>query len=306
MKHPYPTREALMAIAIAYINKRMIADLVLPRMPVGKSNYTYMTYGTENFNIVDTLVGRRGTPGNVQTTADELPGIVKEYGLGADVPWGDIVDSEGRYDPVGRAVTLIQENIALGREKRVADLVQTAGNFGGNVEAISGTDMWNTATGNPLVQLKDIADSMFMYPTHLVLNRAGATALQRNPFVVKAFNGTSGDSGLVPLSFIRDMLDLQEIVIGEARMNGNNMGQAPTITTLWGGHATLMYQNPQVGPSEGLTFGWTAEWGTRIAETQEKKPGELGLDGGVHVITGERVDEKIVANDCGYLITGIV
>ncbi len=39
MPAPFPINPALMAIAIAYHNAQMIADEVLPRVPVGKQEF---------------------------------------------------------------------------------------------------------------------------------------------------------------------------------------------------------------------------------------------------------------------------
>ncbi|MGV8796604.1 hypothetical protein ACV373_31930, partial [Pseudomonas aeruginosa] len=58
---PFPIDPELTAIAIAYRNGRMIADEVLPRVPVGKQEFKFWKYDlAQGFTVPETLVGRCG------------------------------------------------------------------------------------------------------------------------------------------------------------------------------------------------------------------------------------------------------
>ncbi len=48
MKAAFPIQPELTAIAIAYKNRSLIADQVLPRVPVGKQDFKYL-----KFNLAD-------------------------------------------------------------------------------------------------------------------------------------------------------------------------------------------------------------------------------------------------------------
>lgn len=306
MKHPYTTTPELLAIAIAYTNKQMIADMVLPRMRVGKSAYEYSVYDMAEFNIPDTNVGRRGVPGEIEMGATRQSGIIKEQGLSHSIPWGDIEEAEEGYDPVARAVPLLQRNVALAREKRVVDLIQNVNNYHANNRVVVGAgDKWSDATSQPIHNLIDQMDDMFVRPNKMIVNRKSLSQLRRNPSVVKSYNGTAGDEGMVPVGFLVDTLEL-EIVVGEAYANTAALGQEATLARLWGNDCSLIYVAPEIGPNEGLTFGWTAQWGDRLVHTKELEAGDLGLDGGVKVTTGERVDEKVVAPEAGAIFKGVI
>ncbi len=54
----------------------------------------------------------------------------------------------------------------------------------------------------------------------------------------------------------------------------------------------------------GVTFGFTAEWGGRIAGQWEDK--NIGLRGGQRVRVGESVKELIIASQAGYFIEDAV
>jgi hypothetical protein len=53
-----------------------------------------------------------------------------------------------------------------------------------------------------------------------------------------------------------------------------------------------------------VTFGFTGEWGNRLAGTITDS--DIGMRGGERVRVGESVKELISASDAGYLITGAV
>ena len=60
---PFPITPAMTAVAIAYRNPRLIADEVLPRVPVPLQEFKYLKYTLEDgFTIPDTKVGRKSAP----------------------------------------------------------------------------------------------------------------------------------------------------------------------------------------------------------------------------------------------------
>ena len=71
-KYPFPVDPELTQIAMAYRNKSMIADSVLPIVPVGKQSFKYSVYAKEErFTVPETLVGRKSRPNQVEFGADE-------------------------------------------------------------------------------------------------------------------------------------------------------------------------------------------------------------------------------------------
>jgi len=307
MKTPFPINPTLTGIALAYQNGAFVADRVLPRVTVGGQLYKWNQYTTEErFTIPDTLTGRKGRVNEVEFTHSEKESSTKDYGLEDPIPMYDIEAARNsQFNPLGHATEMLTELILLDREKRVANMVMDPANFGaGYKEALTGTDVWTDPASQPLVQLADAIESTMMRCNVLTINGNAALALRRNPSVVKAFNGTTGSDGLVPLEFIREVLELDEIIVGRGKYNAANKGQAMNLNKVWGNHALLSYRNPQARPQGGITFGWTAQWGGRISGDWEDK--NIGLRGGRRVRVGESVDEKLVATDVAYLLQDVI
>lgn len=73
-KAPFPIDAHLTAIAIAYRNSSMIADEVLPRVPVGKAEFKWWEYDLgQGFTVPNTNVGRTSQPNQVEFNAEEKP-----------------------------------------------------------------------------------------------------------------------------------------------------------------------------------------------------------------------------------------
>ena len=121
--------------------------------------------------------------------------------------------------------------------------------------------------------------------------------MRRNPSVVKSYNGTSGDEGLVPLAWIAQTLGVT-ITVAKAKQNTANKGQEATYGAVWQHHCLMFYKNTSAMPNKGLTYGLTAQFGQRIS--QSKRDDDIGLRGAVVQRVGESVKELILSQDCAY------
>ncbi len=305
-KFPFVTSPELTAVAIAYKNKAMIADAVLPRIPVGKRDFKYLVYPKgESFTIPNTRVGRRGAVNQISFSAGEATASVEDFGLEDPIPLDDINNAPDGYDPKGHSAEYLMDLIELDREKRTADLVFNAATYGAsNKMALTGTDLFSDPLSDPIAIIMDALDSMVMRANVLTIGRSGFSALARHPKIVKAVLGNSGDSGIATRLQIAQLFELEDVLVGESWVNTAKKGQDVQLDRVWGGHLSLMYRNKLANTQKGITFGFTAEHGTRVG--MERENGDIGLRGGIDVRVGESVKELICAADCGYLIQNIV
>lgn len=307
MPAPFPIDPHLTAIAIAYKNSRMISDSVLPRVPVGKSEFKYQLYDLrDGFTVPDTKVGRKSEPNQVEFGSTQETDSTVDYGLDDFIPQSDLDNAAENQDPEGQATMSLTNLIELDREIRTADLVFDGANYGtANKQTLSGSSQWSDfSNSTPLADLMDALDSMIMRANIAVFGREVYTKLAQHPDIVKAFHGTSGDSGIVPPRFLADLLELDEVLVGQGRVNVSKPGQAASLNRVWGKHVSLIYRDELASADRGTTFGLTAQFGDRVSRRiiEEKK----GLNGGQTIRVGESVKELITANDLGYFIQDAV
>ena len=301
---PFPTDPERTAMSIAYRNKSYIADAVLPRVTVYKRQFSYQVHSTaETFANPDTRVGRRGRVNQVDMSATEVTDSVDDYGIEFPIPQSDIDEGVANgHDPRDRATLSGTDYILIGREKRVADLVFAAGSYDASlVVTLSGTDKFSDyVNSSPISVIMTGLEAALMRPNKMVFGQSGWTTFAQHPAVVKAVNGNSGDSGIARRQQIAELFEVDEVLVGRSRLNTARKGQTPALNRIWGDDLALLYIDPMADTSGGVTFGMTAQLGTRVAGSIPDA--NIGLDGGEAVRTGERLKELIVADQAGYLI----
>jgi hypothetical protein len=100
-------------------------------------------------------------------------------------------------------------------------------------------------------------------------------------------------------------LELDEIQVGEAFVNTAKKGQTASFQRAWGKHCALTYREVPTDASRATTWGFTAEFGPRIADTNFNKD-YGGLEGGYKTRAGERVNEIVSAPDLSYFLQNVI
>ena len=300
-KYPFPVDPELTQIAMAYRNKSMIADSVLPIVPVGKQSFKYSVYAKEErFTVPETLVGRKSRPNQVEFGADEETASTRDYALDDPIPQDDIDHAPPGHNPVEQAVEAIQDLLALAREIRVAQMVMNANNYAaGNKKALS--TAWTDPAADVIGDIHAAQDAMIMDANVMTLGMADWRALSTHPQIVKAVQGNSGDSGVARREQVAELFELEEILVGQGRVNTAKKGQNPVFERCWNG-VHLQHRAAVINTRNGITFGFTGEYGQRVSGQDPDK--NIGMRGGQVVRSGMSVVELISASDLGYLITG--
>jgi len=290
---PFVVNPVLTAVALTYRNAKLIADDVLPRVPVESPVFAYTKYTTADaFTVPNTLVGRKGDVNEIDWSATQSTASVEDHGLEDPIPNRDILTARAagatNVDPERRSTELLTDLIALDREVRVAALLTATANYAaGNSTTLSSTGQWSDYTNSdPITAILTAMDGMLVRPNIGVIGRAVYTKLRMHPKVVAAAFAQGGNA--------------------EGWVNTAKKGQTATLARVWGKDAAFLYQNPltQSADNSQVTFGFTAEWGGRVAGSFEDN--DIGLRGGVRVRVGESLKELVVANDVGYLFKAAV
>jgi len=304
---PFPTDPRLTGIVIAYRNAELIADRILPRVPVGKKEFRWLKFDrAERMTVPETLVGRKSLPNEVDFTAAEEAGLVYDRGLDDVVPNDDISEAPEGFDPRAEAAEGLTDLILLDREIRVAAKVMNPANYPtANKVTVTGTDQFDDPDSDPLKYISAQLDTLFIRPNVLVMPMPIWNVLRSHPKIVSAVSASGTTNGFITREQLANLLELQEIIVGQGWKNSAKPGQAPTIVRVWGGDSMLaFYRNATATPRRGVTFGYTAQFGTRVSG-QIAEP-KMGLRGSVRVRVGESVNEMLVCNDLAMLFQDVL
>jgi len=302
-KNPYQTTPEQLAVAIGYKNKSLIADQVMPRVPVRKKNFEYNVFDKrEGFTVPDTQVGRKSELNMASFGSEKVPGVAKDYGLRDIIPNDDAAETAGEGLPsaVGRATAKLTSLIHLDREVRVADKVFNNANYDHKV-SLAAAARYGAAGVNPIGSILEYLETPLVRPNVAVFGQTAWTKFRTNPSVVKAAHGNDGDAGAATRQAVMDLFELQGLYVGDAFVNIAKPNRAAQMTRTWGNNIALLHIAEMFdGTDEILTWGFTPQFGSWV--TGQREVANIGLRGGVEVKVGESVGEVVSAKGAGFFI----
>lgn len=310
---PFPVDNEYTAVAIAYRNKALIGAEVLPLTPVSKK-FTWIKHTKEEgFTPPDDRVGRKSRPNQISFTGTEETDSTEDYAYDDPIPQEDIdVNNIPGYDVRGKSVEFLSNLLELQHERRVASLVFSAATYPtGNKVAHTSTAQYSHADSKPLDDLLLRLDTPLMRPNVMVIGQDAWRVLRQHPQMLAAIkatgagrSATSGEAGTVSREQVAELLEIDQVLVGQGWVNTAARGQTATYARVWGKHIALIYRDVLAGPQRGTTFGFTGQFGTRIAGSIPDP--HIGMRGGVINRVGWSLKEIVAAPDLGYFIENAV
>lgn len=305
---------------VSYANREMIADLAMPPVVVKKLSDKVWQLPLATMQQVANvaLTSARARPGDVSYTVNsDLSYTCKPYGL---IDFNDasaIANADTPLDLRVISAQAIKSFLDLAREKRVADVVFGASNYGTNTEALAGASRWDQPSSDPIAALLSAKESVFTTPNVLVLGGQVWPLLRTNPNVVKYILGRAGvaNIGAVPaqmqLDFFAELIGVERVIVGRAKVLSNQEGGTASLGYLWGKSAALIRVEPSPNPRMTQCFGYTYRFDS-MAYRNEVIPDRMpGLQGGeyikmTHADAEVALGSSEAANPSGYLFTTVI
>ena len=304
---PFPIHPTYTGIAMAYTNEAMIADEVLPKAtPVAKKEFTYLEFPVEEaLSVPDTRIGRRSEANTIELTAEEVTSKTEDFALSDLVPNDDVTNAPQGYDPLAHATETVTNLMVLGREVRVASLVQNPASYAaGHKTQLAGTSQWSHGDADPFQAIWDALEIPLMRPNIGVLGRSVWNKIATHPKVIAKLYGAGSQRGKARLADFAEELELQRILIGGARVNIAKKGQAANLQRAWGKHASFLHIDKLANNERGMTFGMTVPKGSRVTRVIPEP--KIGIGGSQKVQVEEQLKELITASNLGYFFEDAV
>jgi len=310
---PFQIVPEMQAVAEMYFNVRFIADAVLPRVITGTKEFQFKRWVVErNFTLPNTLVGRTSAPRRVEDKWTLDTAVCADHGLDHPLPIEDIMNARtgAGIDLRINAAQYLTWLVLLAREKRVADVVFNAANYAAGLSVtLAGPAQWTViATSTPLNDIITGLSAPLLEPNKIVFGKDSWDAFRVHPQIVQAVRGgvrpanNAASEGIVFQQDIASLFSVDEVLVGDGRINLAKEGETPNIVRVFTDSVALLHINTTVKTVQDLipTWGYTAQFGERIAGTIPAAM--MGLHGGEFARVGETVLEKPIAPSAGYLI----
>lgn len=304
-----PIGEQQTGLVIAYKNKKLIADEVMPIKKLdGKKldfKYTVRTKG-DGFTVQDTRVGRTSEPNIINLSGEEVSDFCVAHGLEDIIPQEDIdqLDDPTRF--VNAHLQALADRIALGREMRVAGMVEDTNNYGSGLSH-SYTDAQGIgASGFNIVDvLLEYLDKPLARPNRLGMGAAVWAKLRRDENILKALYPSGNfTGGVATREQVAELFEVDEIFVGESRVNTTKNPRNPTLARCWGSNIWAHYYEPLSNLTDGVAWGLTAQSGDRVTSNEVDK--DIGLKGAQKLKVGSYLKELVVGKDAGFLLKNVI
>jgi hypothetical protein len=296
------TDSVLSGVSIKYTNDELIADQVLPVVPVKKESDLYYIY-TRNWKLPQSKRAAGADANEVEWNLSTSTYTTEEYALKDLIPDRVRSNADNPLDMDVDTTENLTELVQLGREKRVADIVFGAANYGAQTSALAGANQWDDYAGSdPIGDVRDakaiVHAASGKMPNTMVIGYQAYLKLLDHPDILERIKYTQ--RGLITADLLASLFEVDKILVGKALYDTTQEGVAESLSYIWGKSVALIYSQPSPGLKK-VSFGY--QFQSRGFRT--KKWREEGRDGDF-VETGEIRDEKLVAAATGYLYTTVV
>lgn len=294
-------------ISLAYQPQEYVAEKLFPTIPVAKESGKFFTLDSTKslFRRVDTLRAPRARARLVDWATATDTYTAEEHAAAAQIDDRERDNATNPIEPDAAATEAATEAVLLGREKAIADLATTSGNYpAANILALGGADGWDDAVGNPVEDVLIVAEAIRAnigkWPNTVIIPAAVLAKARLNPTIVDRIKYTVRQDQVIGTDLLAAMWGIENVYVARSVENTAAEGIAAVMSDIWGKSVEVAYVTP-TPRIRTLSFGYVFQVGARKTKRWREE-----AETSDYVQTYEIRDEKIVANGAGGIITGAI
>jgi len=290
-------------LSIAYYNNQYIWEQVFPVVQVEDKSAHYYVFDKSEWTRDE---AQHRAPGG-QSEGGDFPLSDDQYNCSEKAYHTKIPDESG--DTIGRDIDLetakvnfVTEKIFLKAERDIADKVLDAGNWD-TTTTLDGTDQFSHDDSTPIEIVedeKDEVESKTGQPVNtLIMGYDVYRILKHHPQLIGRLPSQTIQT--VGLEVMRELFEVDRILIGGARYNNSQRGQDDNFVRIWDqkklwlGHVA---ESPGAQiPSAGYTFVWPREGQLRGVRRWRDEDSHSDK-----IEAFQSDDKKVTGSDLGALI----
>jgi hypothetical protein len=239
-----------------------VADVLFPLVPVGARAGRIISFGNEDFRLVNSARAPGSNTKRVQFGYSSGNFSLVDYSLEGSVPIELLQEGQEvpGLDHARMAITKVRNMQALEREKQCADLALNAASYAaGNKITLTSTDRWDVydnAASDPIADIQTgreaVRAQIGVRPNVLTLGPKVLTSLRSHPKILDRLS-TASDRPPATLAQLAALLEIDRVVEG-----GMIYHNGTAFADVWGTFALLAYVTPRSMQEMGSpSFGYT-------------------------------------------------
>lgn len=295
-------------IVMGYKPEGMIADMLFPTVTVAKQTDFYLeTDRARKLRVQDTQRAPGTEAKKVEREVGSATYYCRNYALKDSLDIEDKVNADPAYTQeliVNRAEGII-DDLMLDREVRVMNLINNTSNVGSSAAV---TSAWNGA-GHPLTDINAAIDNVKYangkVPNRIVFGPEAWDYFRRDSNVRDLIKGANNGGGYVNEAEVRNLLNVEQVIVSQAFQNTGEDGQSETLSTILGDNVLVAYvanAPSKDRPSFGYEFRWAAPG---LPNMQVERHPYNSRTKSEEVEVGYYTHEKITLSSYGFLLTAV-
>lgn len=237
------------------------APALFPRLPTALRGFQLAQLGDEAARAYNTRRAPGTATKQVRISWQGQTYTVDQHAIDVPIP-RELIQEQDEARRLNVAANLDISQIAVNTalqilntsyEMEAASLATDSAAYGPNVLALSAGAKWSAATGTPVTDVRNAAESIRVAtgrrPNTLVLSPKAFNALTMNPEVKSYLPSTL--LGPATMEQLKVILNVPHIVIAD----GVWTSEAGVVADIWGNNAILAYAPPIGADGSGLSLG---------------------------------------------------
>lgn len=298
----------LSQLSIAYQNKGFIAEQVFPNVQVKHKSDNYYKFDKAPWLRDEAEVRAPGGdyPTGGYTLSDDVY-KTKQYAFATLVPDEVRDNADNPINPDRNAVNFCTQKLLLKKEKIVATLVFTSGNWNSNnVVTLAGTDQWSDySNSDPFGDISQaiVATTLSSIetPNTIVMGLEVFMALSLHPDLLERckYTGTNERPAMVTAQMMAALFGVDRVLVGSAVQDTSKEGGTPTPGFVWGKKFWIGYvaDAPALETASAGYIFTSGRWADMIRDDDHDSN---------KVRCKEEFDAKVTSADSGYLFNAAI
>lgn len=295
----------LTQFSISYRNDHYISDQIMPVVKVKERAGKFAKYGKDNLRLEDFIERAPGTQARTfDYTISQGSYSCTEKALEKIVPDEFIVNTDDPYDPKRDATVFCVDKIWLHQENALATFMADTANITQNT-TLSGGDQWSDfANSDPIDDITTarttIKQNTGMHPNLASFGYQTWEKFIHHPDIVERIKYIGLTDPAAVRRAVAQLLEVDEVVIGDATKNTANQGQTNSLSYVWGKHFWLLHRASRPSLMQA-TFGYTIKDMDRVVDSyrDEQRIGDV-------IRVRDSYDQVAVDDTLAYLVKNAV
>jgi hypothetical protein len=298
----------LTQMAMGYQPQGIIADSLFPVVRVVRQTDTYAVFSRQEMLTIESTTRGPGTEARkITRSVSSATYRAKNYALKTELTLEDGINA----DPIlmmqlagGRSAYLLNK-LMLDWDVRVSNLVNSTSNVGSSAAPSSSWSLAGNPLGNMWTAIDNVRYSTGYRPNVGAFGPRAWDSFSRDSSVRNIIFGTNNGGGYPSIEQVKNLFQLDKVLLSGAFQSTANEAQAEAIATVWADNVLVAYLPPAPtveDPSFAYSFRWSAaglpELNVEVHPYDDKiKSQEFEV--------GFYQDEKITGSSYGFLINNV-